>query len=405
MKLIDRYILMTMLRPLTGSLIIALLAFVLGRLVMLFDLVANKGGSFLLVLNMLAKLMPGFLGMAVPAAFFIAIVLATARLSTESEYDAIQAIGVGPFRLLLPIMAVAFAFMAVVAVILGFLRPLTNYEYKALVYAVTHALWNGTIDRGTVMTGLGDYTLIVDRITDDGHKLSGVFLRQDKSDGGMTTVYAREGTVYRSDLDYRLILSLENGTQIISNDPSERPAVVTFEKLDMPLDLRFDGNGVRERGAGGTGEFTIVELRKFLDEPLPDLVRIRVESEIHGRVVRTLSVLILPFLGISLGLTSRPRRPRIGLAGFVLLILYHFLLQFAQGLANDGGAPPWLAYWLPFALFTCISVWAFHEMVTRPGYNPLIATIDRLGDMTESLHRLVAPRGRPGSIGDERVGR
>lgn len=132
MKLIDRYILMTMLRPLAGSLIIALLAFVLGRLVMLFDLVANKGGSFLLVLNMLAKLMPGFLGMAVPAAFFIAIVLATARFSTDNEYDAIQAIGVGPFRLLLPIMAVAFAFMAVVAVICGFLRPLlTNYEYKA----------------------------------------------------------------------------------------------------------------------------------------------------------------------------------------------------------------------------------------------------------------------------------
>ncbi len=405
MKLIDRYILMAMLRPLAGSLIIALLAFVLGRVVMLFDLVANKGGSFLLVLNMLTKLMPGFLGMAVPAAFFIAIVLATARLSTDSEYDAIQAIGVGPFRLLLPIMAVAFAFMAAVAVILGFLRPLTNYEYKALVYAVTHAAWNGTIERGTVMTGFGNYTVSVDRITDDGHKLAGVFLHQDKPDGGMTTVYAQEGAVYRSNLDYRLILSLKNGTQIRSNGPAERPAVVAFEKLDMPLDLTSDGDGVRERGAGGTGEFTIVELWKLLHEPLPDPAHIRVESEIHGRLVRTLSVLVLPFLGIALGLTSRPRRPRIGLAGFVLLILYHFLLQFAQGLANDGGAPPGLAYWLPFALFACISVWAFHEMVTRPGYNPLMATIDRLVDLPDFFHRPVAPRQQPGLSRDGRGGR
>jgi lipopolysaccharide export system permease protein len=395
MKLIDRYILMTILRPLTGSLIIALLAFVLGRLVMLFDLVANKGGSVVLVLNMLTKLMPGLLAMAVPAAFFIGIVLAIARLSSESEYDAIQTMGVGPFRLLLPIMAMAFALMAVVAVILGFLRPLTNYEYKALVYAVTHAVWNGAIERGTVMTGLGNYTIIVDRITDDGQNLSGIFLHQEEPDGGMTTVYAQEGAVYRSNVDYRLVLSLKNGTQIRSDGSNERPVVITFEKLDTPLDLTSDGDGLPERGVGGTGEFTILELWELLHEPLPDLVHLRVESEIHGRLVRTLSVLILPFLGIALGLASRPRRPRIELAGFLLLVLYHFVLQLAQGLANSGGAPPWLAYWLPFALFTCISVWTFHEMVTRPGYNPLLATIDRLSDTTDFLLRLVAGRRRP----------
>lgn len=166
---------------------------------------------------------------------------------------------------------------------------------------MTHAVWNGTIERGTVMTGLGNYTISVDRITGDDHELSGVFLHQDKPDGGVTTVYAQEGAVYRSNLDYRLILSLKNGTQIRSNRPGERPAVVAFEKLDMPLDLTSDGDGVRERGAGGTGEFTIVELWKFLYEPLPDLAHIRVESEMHGRLVRTLSVLVLPFLGIALG--------------------------------------------------------------------------------------------------------
>lgn len=74
-------------------------------------------------------------------------------------------------------------------------------------------------------------------------------------------------------------------------------------------------------------------------------------------------------------------------------------------MANDGGAPPWLAYWLPFALFTCIGVWAFHEMVTRPGYNPLMATIDRLVDMPDFFRRLVAPPQQPGLSRDGRVGR
>jgi hypothetical protein len=92
------------------------------------------------------------------------------------------------------------------------------------------------------------------------------------------------------------------------------------------------------------------------------------------------------------------------LAGFLLLILYHFVLQLAQGLANSGGSPPWLAYWFPFALFTCISVWAFHEMVTRPGYNPLLATIDRFPDAPAFLRRLFAGRQRPRLGREDRIG-
>src|SRR5262249_43811414 len=100
MKLIDRYILTSIIRPLAATLIIALLALVLERLIMLLDLMANRGGSFFLVLNMLSKLIPGFLAIALPAAFFVSIVLAIGRLSIESEYDAFQSFGVGPFRLL-----------------------------------------------------------------------------------------------------------------------------------------------------------------------------------------------------------------------------------------------------------------------------------------------------------------
>src|SRR5262249_53053119 len=85
--------------------------------------------------------------------------------------------------------------------------------------------------------------------------------------------------------------------------------VLTFEKLDMPLDLTSDGDEMSERGVGGTGEFTILELWKFLHDPLPELVHTRVESEIHGRLVRTLSVLVIPFLAIALGLASPPPPP------------------------------------------------------------------------------------------------
>ena len=290
-------------------------------------------------------------------------------------------------------MTLAFALTATVGVILGFLRPLTNYEYKTLVYTVIHTLWDNTIESGTFVTGLGDYTFTVDSIADDGRRLSGVFLYKAIADGSSTTVYAREGTVYHSTFANRLILRLEDGTQVNADTSHERATVITFNKLDIPIDLPSSSEGVRQRGTGGAGEFTILELWRLLDEPLEDVVHIRVESEIHGRVVRTLSVLVLPFLGAAVGLASRPRQHRIGpLAGFLFLVFYHYMLQLAQGLANNGGAAPWIAYWVPFAMFTCVGVWAFHETVARPGYNPLMATFDRFGDMMDFLSRRVAKR-------------
>jgi lipopolysaccharide export system permease protein len=385
MKTIDRYLLLATLRPLAVSLAIALLALLLERLVMLFDLVAGKGGSYMLVLSMLTKLLPHFLGMAAPAAFFAGIVLSTMRLSTDSEIDAFQAVGVGPYRLLAPIMIPAVLLMAALALILGFVRPYTSYEYKMLVHAVTHSAWANAVERGVFFSGFGDFTTVVDNVESDRHHLSGVFVHEDKPTGGTTTT-AQEGTVYRSNLDYRLILSLRKGTQVSADERDDHPTVVNFERLDMPLDMQSEQ--FRDRGSGGTGEFTILELWRWWHKPLPALVQARVESEMHGRLVRVVSILVLPLLGAAIGLASRPGRRPIGLfVGLPLLILYHYVLQFGQGLANNGSVAPWLAYWLPFAMFAGLGVWAFHEVTARPGHNPLMATLDRLTDMTE-LRRL-----------------
>jgi len=56
-----------------------------------------------------------------------------------------------------------------------------------------------------------------------------------------TTVYAQEGVLYRSSLDYGLVLSLKNGTEITSDTSDKQPEVVTFQKLEMPLNLTPDG--------------------------------------------------------------------------------------------------------------------------------------------------------------------
>src|SRR5258706_13779827 len=91
MKTIDYYILKKTIWPLSAAIGIVLVAMLLERLIHLLDLVVNQGGPFFLLLKMLINLVPTYLGLALPAAFFVGVLLAAIRLSGDSELDAIQA--------------------------------------------------------------------------------------------------------------------------------------------------------------------------------------------------------------------------------------------------------------------------------------------------------------------------
>src|SRR3954451_22813094 len=121
MKTIDLYVLKKTIMPLAAAIGIVLMGMLLERLIHLLDLVVNQGGPFFLLLKLLANLIPSYLGLALPAAFFAGVLMAAMRLSGDSELDAIQASGVGLFRLMIPIMGLAVALMVCSVIIIGFM--------------------------------------------------------------------------------------------------------------------------------------------------------------------------------------------------------------------------------------------------------------------------------------------
>src|SRR4029077_15125232 len=116
--------------------------------------------------KMLANLIPHYLGIAIPAAFFVGILLAITRLSGDSELDAIHSMGVGLRRLLVPLMGLAVVLMIGSAILIGVLQPYTRYAYRALVYTVQNTAWDSALERRTFFTGVGDMAVMVDNIAD-----------------------------------------------------------------------------------------------------------------------------------------------------------------------------------------------------------------------------------------------
>lgn len=385
MKTFDRYVLNKTLMPLTVAIGIALIALLMERMVRLLDLVVNKGGPFYLLLQMLANLIPHYLGIALPAAFFIGVLHAVMKMSSDSELDAMQAFGGGLQRLLVPIMGLAVALMVFSAVIVGFLQPYTRYAYRALVYTVTHTAWDTALERGTFFTGFGNKTIVVDGISQGGRQLSGLFIHEETPSNGSTTTTAQSGQIYRDRGDFRLILNLERGVRVEAGRESGRASVLTFDSFAMPLDAAIEGGQFRERGERER-ELTLFELWPLQGAPPEGMTLASINAEIHDRLVRIATVLVLPLFAIPLGLASRRTRRGFGMAvGIAVVVLFHHLLRFGASLASMGQLSPWIGLWAPFALFTGASAWGFYAASTRPGVNPIAVGMERLEGLLAAL--------------------
>src|ERR1043165_6111047 len=91
---LDRYVLARTLMPLSAALLIALLALLLERMVRIMDMLVNQGGPIVLVLKLLANLAPHYLGVALPLALFLGVMIAATRLSADGELDGLQSAGI-----------------------------------------------------------------------------------------------------------------------------------------------------------------------------------------------------------------------------------------------------------------------------------------------------------------------
>ena len=107
--LIGRYMLALLSQPLAATLGVVLPALLLERLLRLFDLVANGGAGVAPIIRLVLYLTPHYVGLALPAAFFVSVFVVVARLGEHHELDALQSSGLSLAQLSRPFMLVAAA--------------------------------------------------------------------------------------------------------------------------------------------------------------------------------------------------------------------------------------------------------------------------------------------------------
>jgi lipopolysaccharide export system permease protein len=388
---IDRYLLRLFMVPLVMALAIAAMLLLLERMLRLFDLVINQGGPIGVVWQLLGNLVPHYVGLALPLGVFLGVLLAFQRLSLSSELDALMATGFGIPRLIMPAVALAAALMIINLILAFWIQPYSRYAYRELLFDLRSGALGASIKTGE-FNKLGDgFALRIGESHDGGERLVNLFAQKRHDNGAVTAISAEEGSFMRTNDENTILLRLKEGEIISSLSGGTTPVVLKFTVYDLPVKLPLIEK-FRARG-GANLELTLPELLSAIKDPPEGEPVSLYTADFHDRLIRSLSILVLPFLAVPFGVVSKRSGRGFGLVAGVLLVLtYHKIEQFSEAFVSLGQASPWVAIWIPFLLFAALSGYLFYIRAYKVEGGLLQKLEDLSGTVVGLVRRLLPKR-------------
>lgn len=393
MTALDRYMARLIAVPLISTLLISAMLLVLDRMLRLFDFVASEGGPVSVVWRMLANLLPEYLGLGIPIGLLLGCLLAFRRLATSSELDVLRAVGMSYGRMLRVPYMYCLALAALNLAIVGFIQPYARYNYEGLRFELRTGALGASIKVGE-FTNLGDrMTLRIEESRDEGRNLSGIFVNARAPGGDQVSATAERGQFLRTDDPDVIIFRLTKGTLIHSSPRFEVPRVLTFDAHDLPIDLpKFEQ--FRQRGENKL-ELTLPQLAETGKNPrVSEKERDTSRAAFHFRVVEVATMFLLPLLALALGVPPKRSTSALGVfLSIVMIVTYHKINEYAQGIGARGVVDPLIALWVPFLVFAGLVLWMFYTIAFVPGGQPIGALEKFFAKAWQAVRRYL-PGGR-----------
>ncbi len=340
MRIIDRYICREVLSHALLGLTVFTFVFFVPQLVLLMDLVVRHSGSAGEIAELFLCVFPGVLTFTLPIAVLAGVLIGLGRMSADSELIAMNAVGMGLRRLLLPIGAIALAGLGLTFSMTLWLVPLSVRTFRALEERLRTSQATFQIQPRVFDEQFPHLVLYVQDVSAAATHWHGVFLAESDAGDISRLTLAEDAIVIADPANGKLELHLRQGVvHEFSTANVDQYSISAFGERDVSLTLS-------NVAAQQTLETTNAE------RPLGALLAAQGANrrgalvEFHRRLAFPVACVVFAIVALPLG--ARPRRGgRAGgfLMAVIIVCAYYVLLAIGAGMARDGHVPPWLGIW------------------------------------------------------------
>jgi len=384
---INHYILREITGPALLSLLIFTFVLLMGRIPRLTELVINKGVPLAEILQLFGYMLPTFLSITVPLSFLLAILLAFGRLSSDSEYIALKACGISLYSLVKPVVALAVLFVVLTGFMTNYIEPASKAAFRSKLFNIASSAGSMEITPGVFNDRFDGIVLLAQGVDERKGVLRDLFISDEREGELPATIVAREGRIMPSPGSLGLTLRLKNGSIHRSSTDSRQTTyqIIRFSTYDINLDIGGQLTDKNRRISGG--ELSWHELQSALKNAEDDKSRLRLEVELHERIVIAFAPLVLVLVGAPLGLQSQRSGKGAGFSlALIVFLVYYVLLSLAGTIAEKGAIPPSVILWLPNACFLAAGIFFLHRTATERPFQVFVR-FNRLADRIKKLPR------------------
>jgi LPS export ABC transporter permease LptG/LPS export ABC transporter permease LptF len=383
LPVIDRYVLREHLAPFALSLALLTLALLLDRIYQMTDLVITRGVPSHLVLGLLVLMLPSFLAHTLPMALLVSILLAGGRLASDFEVVAFRAAGVGPLRLLRPVIVAGLLLSLVTLGLTLIVIPRANQAFQAQLFKTLESRATSGINERIFNTLFGDTVIYVNEISPSRLALRGLVVSDERDPKLVRIVTAREGRLLADPAARRITLRLIDGS-ISESEAGAAPApgpapagasppvtprsrYTSFGLYDMNLSVQ-----TAFRGAPRTWKpeksLTVTELTTGARAAPSARAAAPLQVELQKRLALPFAGLAFAILGFPLAVGSAQRGRGLALAAsLAVLAAYYLVMSSLESQALAGQLPVWLAIWLPnFMTIAVGGTLLVHQLAPTP---------------------------------------
>ncbi|MEM9317476.1 MAG: LPS export ABC transporter permease LptF [Pseudomonadota bacterium] len=361
----DRYILSQLLVLFGFFSLVLISVYWINQAVDLFDALLADGQNVAVFVEFAALSLPQIMLLVLPVSAFVAVIYIFNRMISESELVVLQTAGLGPLRLLRPVIGFGLMLAALIGVSAHVLTPSARAQFNDRSDQVSQDLSARFLRAGEFLHPTSGLTVFIREITEIG-EFRDVFLQDRTDDADETTYTAERALLVLADAGPRLVMF--DGFAQAHDPDTGRLAVVQFDDFtydlagliaaptDRSRDIRELGTGLlltANRSEAAAYGATVAQMRFVA----------------HDRIVKSLFAFFIPLIGAAALMTGTFSRfgvwPQI-LMAVGLMVPLQMSWNFTSTFAQRDPTFMWLAYVQPFAAAATTIILITLAMRRRP---------------------------------------